>query len=57
MARPSPVRLVIALSVAAVLAIFLLYVSVAGGFSALAIVTIGFCLIAEPRREPEPALA
>jgi cytochrome c-type biogenesis protein CcmE len=30
-ARPSPVRLVIALSVAAVLAIFLLYVSVAGG--------------------------
>lgn len=31
MARPSPVRLVIALSVAAVLAIFLLYVSVAGG--------------------------
>jgi cytochrome c-type biogenesis protein CcmE len=29
--RPSPVRLVIALSVAAVLAIFLLYVSVAGG--------------------------
>ena len=31
MARPSPVRLVIALSVAAVLAIFLLYVSFAGG--------------------------
>ena len=31
MARPSPVRLVVALSVAAVLAIFLLYVSVAGG--------------------------
>ena len=31
MARPSPVRLVIALSVSAVLAIFLLYVSVAGG--------------------------
>ena len=31
MPRPSPVRLVIALSVAAVLAIFLLYVSVAGG--------------------------
>ena len=31
MGRPSPVRLVIALSVAAVLAIFLLYVSVAGG--------------------------
>ena len=31
MARPSPFRLVIALSVAAVLAIFLLYVSVAGG--------------------------
>ena len=31
MARPSPVRLVIALSVAAVLAIFLLYVSLAGG--------------------------
>ena len=31
MARPSPVRLVIALSVAAALAIFLLYVSVAGG--------------------------
>ena len=31
MARPIPVRLVIALSVAAVLAIFLLYVSVAGG--------------------------
>jgi cytochrome c-type biogenesis protein CcmE len=30
-ARPSPVRLVIALSVAAVLAIFLLYVAVAGG--------------------------
>jgi len=30
-ARPSPVRLVIALSVAAVLAIFLLSVSVAGG--------------------------
>jgi cytochrome c-type biogenesis protein CcmE len=30
-ARPSPVRLVIALSVAAVLAIFLLYVSFAGG--------------------------
>jgi cytochrome c-type biogenesis protein CcmE len=30
-ARPSPVRLVIALSVAAALAIFLLYVSVAGG--------------------------
>jgi cytochrome c-type biogenesis protein CcmE len=30
-ARPSPVRLVIALSVSAVLAIFLLYVSVAGG--------------------------
>jgi cytochrome c-type biogenesis protein CcmE len=30
-ARPSPVRLVIALSVAAVLAIFLLYVSLAGG--------------------------
>jgi cytochrome c-type biogenesis protein CcmE len=30
-ARPSPVRLVIALSVAAVLAIFLVYVSVAGG--------------------------
>jgi cytochrome c-type biogenesis protein CcmE len=30
-ARPSPVRLVIALSVAAVLAIFLLYVSVTGG--------------------------
>ena len=31
MARPSPVRLVIALSVAAALAIFLVYVSVAGG--------------------------
>ena len=31
MARPSPVRLVVALSVAAALAIFLLYVSVAGG--------------------------
>ncbi|HKB20226.1 MAG TPA: cytochrome c maturation protein CcmE [Gaiellaceae bacterium] len=31
MARPSPVRLVIALSVAAVLAIFLLYVSLTGG--------------------------
>src|SRR6266511_4316326 len=31
MARPSPVRLVIALSVAAVLAVFLLYVSIAGG--------------------------
>ena len=31
MARPSPVRLVIALSVSAVLAIFLLYVSIAGG--------------------------
>ena len=31
MARPSPVRLVIALSVAAALAIFLLYVSLAGG--------------------------
>jgi cytochrome c-type biogenesis protein CcmE len=30
-ARPSPVRLVFALSVAAALAIFLLYVSVAGG--------------------------
>jgi cytochrome c-type biogenesis protein CcmE len=30
-ARPSPVRLVIALSVAAALAIFLLYVSFAGG--------------------------
>jgi cytochrome c-type biogenesis protein CcmE len=30
-ARPSPVRLVIALSVAAALAIFLVYVSVAGG--------------------------
>jgi cytochrome c-type biogenesis protein CcmE len=30
-ARPSPVRLVVALSVAAALAIFLLYVSVAGG--------------------------
>jgi cytochrome c-type biogenesis protein CcmE len=30
-ARPSPVRLVIALSVSAVLAIFLLYVSLAGG--------------------------
>jgi cytochrome c-type biogenesis protein CcmE len=30
-ARPSPVRLVIALSVAGVLAIFLLYVSLAGG--------------------------
>jgi len=30
-ARPSPVRLVVALSVAAVLAIFLLYVSVTGG--------------------------
>jgi cytochrome c-type biogenesis protein CcmE len=30
-ARPSPVRLVIALSVAAALAIFLLYVSIAGG--------------------------
>jgi cytochrome c-type biogenesis protein CcmE len=30
-ARPSPVRLVIALSVSAVLAIFLLYVAVAGG--------------------------
>ena len=31
MARPNPVRLVIALSVAAALAVFLLYVSVAGG--------------------------
>ena len=31
MARPSPVRLVIALSVAAVLAVFLLYVALAGG--------------------------
>ena len=31
MARPSPVRLVIALSVAAVLAIFLVYVALAGG--------------------------
>ena len=31
MPRPSPVRLVIALSVAAALAVFLLYVSVAGG--------------------------
>ena len=31
MARPSPVRLVIALSVAAVLAIFLLYFAYAGG--------------------------
>jgi cytochrome c-type biogenesis protein CcmE len=30
-ARPSPVRLVIALSVAATLAVFLVYVSVAGG--------------------------
>jgi cytochrome c-type biogenesis protein CcmE len=30
-ARPSPVRLVIALSVAAVLAIFLVYVALAGG--------------------------
>jgi cytochrome c-type biogenesis protein CcmE len=30
-ARPSPIRLVIALSVAAALAIFLVYVSVAGG--------------------------
>ena len=35
MARPSPVRLVIALSVAAVLATFLLYVSVAGGTPSL----------------------
>lgn len=33
------------------------YVSVVGGFSALAVVAVGFCLIAEPRREPEPALA
>ncbi len=31
MARPSPVRLVVALSVAAALAVFLLYVSVTGG--------------------------
>ena len=31
MARPSPVRLVIALSVSAVLAVFLLYVALAGG--------------------------
>jgi cytochrome c-type biogenesis protein CcmE len=34
-ARPSPVRLVIALSVAAALAIFLVYVSVAGGTPSL----------------------
>ncbi|WP_439496998.1 MFS transporter [Bosea sp. (in: a-proteobacteria)] len=33
------------------------YVSIAGGFAALAIVAIGFCLIAEPRREERPALA
>lgn len=33
------------------------YVSVAGGFSALAIVAIGFCLLAEPRRASETALA
>lgn len=33
------------------------YVSVAGGFSALAIVAVGFCLIAEPQRTREPALA
>jgi cytochrome c-type biogenesis protein CcmE len=35
MARQSPVRLVFAISVAAVLAIFLLYVSVAGGTPSL----------------------
>ena len=35
MTRPSPVRLVVALSVAAALAIFLLYVSVAGGMPSI----------------------
>ena len=34
-ARPSPVRLVFALSVAAALAVFLLYVSVAGGMPSI----------------------
>lgn len=35
MARPNPVRLVIALSVAAALAVFLLYVSVSGGMASI----------------------
>jgi cytochrome c-type biogenesis protein CcmE len=34
-ARPNPVRLVIALSVAAALAVFLLYVSVSGGMASI----------------------
>jgi MFS family permease len=33
------------------------FVSIGGGFAALAIVAIGFCLIAEPRRDERPALA